>query len=120
LTTPTEVEGNSDSILDSADKLGIGRIGLRREVSRPRFTVDREQATQTQLDSATVTPGSNRVGKPDRLGAALHPNTTEGVGHKALAKSRVHRSQQEIRISSPYQIRGALIKAGLRRHGGNA
>jgi hypothetical protein len=84
---------DSDAIFDSAHKLRVGRIGRRREVARARFAVDGEQTAQGQLQTTAVAPRADCVGKSCRLGAAFHPNPTEGVGHKALAKPCVHRSQ---------------------------
>jgi hypothetical protein len=119
LATSTEVEGDSNPVFDSADKLGIGGIRRCRQVPGTGFAVDGEQAPQRQLEATTIAPGADGIGKADWLGAAFHSYSAEGVGHEALAKPGVDRSQHQIRIGRPNKIRGARGEGVLGRWRGD-
>jgi hypothetical protein len=115
------MKSNSDAILNSANELGIDHRCRRGQMAGSGFAIDRQQATERELNSASVTPGSDGIGERRGLCAALESEATKSVGHDAFAKSGVDGTENKIGVGRPDQVRRALVESGrLRRKRGDS
>src|SRR2546423_2382540 len=107
------MESDSNTILDAPHELGIGVGGRCGESLEARLTVYRHKASETELNTATVTPGANCIGEGRGLRRALESESDEGVGHEAFAESGVHRAEQQVGVRGPNYVGRPLIDAAL-------
>jgi uncharacterized protein YwlG (UPF0340 family) len=57
------MKSDSDAILDAANELGIDVRRRCCQMTGSGFTIDRQESTECQLNSASVTPGADGVGE---------------------------------------------------------
>jgi hypothetical protein len=80
------MKAESDPVLESAHELRVGWRCHGGQVAGSSFSVDGEKSTERELNSPAVAPRSNGVGEGDGLGAALHPDPGERVGHEPFTE----------------------------------
>jgi hypothetical protein len=98
------MKSNSHSILDAANELGIDHRCRRGQMAGSGFAIDRQKSTECELNSASITPGSDGIGERGGLCAALESEPTKCVGHDAFAESGIDGSEDEIGVCRPDQI----------------
>jgi hypothetical protein len=98
------MQSNSHAILDPANELGIHHRCRRGQMAGSGFAIDRQQSTECELNSATVTPGSDGIGERRGLCAAFESEPTKSVRHDAFAESGVNGSEDEVGVGRPDQV----------------
>jgi hypothetical protein len=98
------MKSNSHAILDPANELGIDHGCRRGQVAGSGFAIDRQESTECELNSASVTPGSDGIGEGRGLCAALESEPTKRIGHDAFSESGIDGSEDEIGVCRPDQV----------------
>jgi len=98
------MQSNSNSILDPANELGIDHRCRRSQMAGSGFAIDRQESTECELNSAPVTPGSDRIRERRGLCTTLKSEPAKCVGHDAFAEPRIDGSEDEIGVGRPDQV----------------
>ena len=80
------MKSNSNAILYSTNELGIDRRCRRGQMAGSGFAIDRQESTECELNSASVTPGSDGIRERSGLCAALESEPTKCVGHDTFTE----------------------------------
>ena len=101
-----------DAILEPSHELRVrtSRDAARRRDLTSPFT--ESILPEGELKSAAVTPGADGIGEGRRFRGALHADPGKCVGHEALAKPGVDRTEHQVCVGGPDESRRTGFRLG--------